>query len=75
MIAKIPTNYGTFADILDAAFEQTKKEYELAHGTISDNYETYAKLSNTLETTLRLWRALDDNYDNTDDLILEIHTK
>lgn len=46
MIAKIPTNCRTLSDILDAVFEQTKKEYD--------------KLVNTLETTLRFWRALDE---------------
>lgn len=72
MIAKIPTNYRTFMNILDAAFGQTKKEYELANGTINDNYEEYTKLVDTLETTLRLWRALDDNHDAGDDVIIEI---
>lgn len=73
MIAKIPTSYNTFMDILDAAFEQTKKECELVNGTIDDNYEEYIKLVDTLETTLRLWRALDDNHDAGDDIIIEIH--
>lgn len=58
MIAKIQTNCQTLSDILDAAFTQTKKEYELVNGTTNDKYEEYTKLVDTLETNLRLWRAL-----------------
>lgn len=75
MIARIPTNYQIIRDMLDAAFEQTKKEYELVSGTIADNYDAYNKLVDTLETMLRLWRALDDDYDTGDDIIIELHPK
>lgn len=75
MIAKVLTNYQTVADILDAAFAQTKKECELSSETIADNYEAYTKMTETLETTLRLWRALDDNYDVDDDIVIEIHSR
>lgn len=75
MIAKVLTNYKTVADILDAAFAQTKKEFEFSSETIVDNYETYAKMTETLETTLRLWRALDDNYDVEDDIVIEIRSR
>lgn len=73
MIAKVPTNYRTFMDILDAAFEQIKKECGLEGGTIADNYGIYYTLADALNTTLRLWRAVDDNYDDADDIIIEIH--
>ena len=53
MIAKVLTNYRIVADILDAAFAQTKKECEISSETIADNYEEYAKMTETLETTLR----------------------
>ena len=75
MIAKVFTNYQTVADILDAAFAQTKKECELSSETIADNYEAYTKMTDTLETTLRLWRALDDNYDVDDDIVIEIRSR
>ena len=75
MIAKVLTNYRIVADILDAAFDQTKKECELSSETIADNYEAYAKMTETLETTLRLWRALDDNYDVEDDIVIEIRSR
>lgn len=75
MIAKVFTNYQTVSDILDAAFAQTKKECELSSETIADNYEAYTKMTETLETTLRLWRALDDNYDVDDDIVIEIHSR
>lgn len=75
MIAKVLTNYRIVADILDAAFAQTKKECELSSETIADNYEAYAKMTETLETTLRLWRALDDNYDVEDDIVIEIRSR
>ena len=75
MIAKVLTNYQTVSDILDAAFAQTKKEYEISSGTIADNYEAYTKMTETLETTLRLWRALDDNYDVDDDIVIEIRSR
>lgn len=75
MIAKVFTNYQTVADILDAAFAQTKKECELSSETIADNYEAYTKMTETLETTLRLWRALDDNYDVGDDIVIEIRSR
>lgn len=75
MIAKVFTNYQTVTDILDAAFAQTKKECELSSETIADNYEAYAKMTETLETTLRLWRALDDNYDVGDDIVIEIRSR
>ena len=75
MIAKVLTNYRIVADILDAAFDQTKKEYEISSGTIADNYEAYTKMTETLETTLRLWRALDDNYDVDDDIVIEIRSR
>lgn len=75
MIAKVLTNYQTFSGILDAALAQTKKEYELSSGTIADNYESYTKMTDILETTLRLWRALDDNYDFSDDIVIEIRSR
>ena len=75
MIAKVFTNYQTVADILDAAFAQTKKECEFSSETIADNYEAYTKMTETLETTLRLWRALDDNYDVDDDIVIEIRSR
>ena len=75
MIAKVFTNYRIVADILDAAFAQTKKECELSSETIADNYEAYTKMTETLETTLRLWRALDDNYDVEDDIVIEIRSR
>lgn len=75
MIAKVLTNYQTVAGILDAAFAQTKKECELSSETIADNYEAYTKMTETLETTLRLWRALDDNYDVDDDIVIEIRSR
>ena len=75
MIAKVLTNYKTVADILDSAFAQTKKECELSSETIADNYEAYTKMTETLETTLRLWRALDDNYDVDDDIVIEIRSR
>ena len=74
-MAKVLTNYRTVASILDAAFAQTKKEYELSSGTIADNYEEYTKMTDTLETTLKLWRALDDNYDVDDDIVIEIRSR
>ena len=39
MIAKVLTNYQTVAGILDAAFDQTKKEFEFSSETIADNYD------------------------------------
>ena len=75
MIAKVFTNYQTVADILDAAFAQTKKEFEFSSETIADNYEAYTKMTEVLETTLRLWRALDDNYDVEDDIVIEIRSR
>lgn len=75
MIAKVLTNYQTVVDILDAAFAQTKKECEISSETIADNYEAYTKMTETLETTLRLWRALDDNYDVEDDIVIEIRSR
>ena len=75
MIAKVLTNYQIIADILDAAFTQTKKECELSSETIADNYESYTKMTEILETTLRLWRALDDNYDVEDDIVIEIRSR
>lgn len=75
MIAKVFTNYQTVADILDAAFAQTKKECEISSDTIADNYEAYTKMTETLETTLRLWRALDGNYDVEDDIVIEIRSR
>ena len=32
-------------------------------------------MTETLETTLRLWRALDDNYDVDDDIVIEIRSR
>lgn len=75
MIARVLTNYQTVAGILDAAFAQTKKELEFSSETIVDNYEAYTKMTETLETTLRLWRALDDNYDVEDDIVIEIRSR
>ena len=75
MIAKVLTNYQIIADILDAAFAHTKKECELSGETIADNYESYTKMTEILETTLRLWRALDDNYDVEDDIVIEIRSR
>ena len=75
MITKVLTNYQIIADILDAAFAQTKKECELSSETIADNYESYTKMTEILETTLRLWRALDDNYDVEDDIVIEIRSR
>lgn len=75
MIAKVLTNYQIIADILDAAFAQAKKECELSSETIADNYESYTKMTEILETTLRLWRALDDNYDVEDDIVIEIRSR
>lgn len=75
MIAKVLTNYQIVADILDAAFAQTKKECEISSETIADNYEAYTKMTEVLETTLRLWRALDDNYDVEDDIVIEIRSR
>ena len=75
MIAKVLTNYQIIADILDAAFAQTKKECELSSETIADNCESYTKMTEILETTLRLWRALDDNYDVEDDIVIEIRSR
>lgn len=75
MIAKVLTNYQIIADILDAAFAQTKKECEISSETIADNYESYTKMTEILETTLRLWRALDDNYDVEDDIVIEIRSR
>ena len=75
MIAKVLTNYQTVEGILEAAFAQTKKECEFSSETIADNYEAYTKMTETLETTLRLWRALDDNYDVDDDIVIEIHSR
>lgn len=75
MIAKVLTNYRIVADILDAAFAQTKKECEFSSETIADNYEAYTKMTETLDTTLRLWRALDENYDVDDDIVIEIRSR
>lgn len=75
MIAKVLTNYKIVEGILEAAFAQTKKECEFSSETIADNYEAYTKMTETLETTLRLWRALDDNYDVDDDIVIEIHSR
>lgn len=75
MIAKVLTNYRIVADILDAAFSQTKKEFEFSSETVADNCEAYTKMTETLETTLRLWRALDDNYDVEDDIVIEIRSR
>lgn len=75
MIAKVLTNYRIVANILDAAFDQTKKEFEFSSETIADHYEAYTKMTETLETTLRLWRALDDNYDVDDDIVIEIRSR
>ena len=75
MIAKVLTNYRIVAGILDAAFDQTKTEFEFSSETIADNYEAYTKMTETLETTLRLWRALDDNYDVDDDIVIEIRSR
>ena len=75
MIAKVLTNYKIVEGILEAAFAQTKKECEFSSETIADNYEAYTKMTETLETTLRLWRALDDNYDVDDDIVIEIRSR
>ena len=75
MIAKVLTNYKIVEGILEAAFAQTKKECEFSSETIADNYEAYTKMTETLETTLRLWRALDDNYDIDDDIVIEIRSR
>ena len=75
MIAKVLTNYQIIADILDAAFAQTKKECGLSSEGIADNCESYTKMTEILETTLRLWRALDDNYDVEDDIVIEIRSR
>lgn len=32
-------------------------------------------MTETLETTLRLWWALDDNYDVEDDIVIEIRSR
>lgn len=75
MIAKVLTNYKIVEGILEAAFAQTKKECEFSSETIADHYEAYTKMTETLETTLRLWRALDDNYDIDDDIVIEIRSR
>ena len=75
MITKVLTNYQTVSDILDAAFAQTKKEYEISSGTIADNYEKYIKMTETLETILWLWGILDDNHDVEDDVVVEIRAR
>lgn len=73
MEPKVPMNVKTLEYILDAAFEQIGKQFEVEDGSIADNYETYNEIVDALESTLRLWRSVDDNYDDADDILIDIH--
>lgn len=74
MTPKVPMNVKTLVYILDAAFEQIKKQCEVEDGSIADNYVTYNTIVDALESTLRLWRSVDDNYsvDDNDDVLIDI---
>ena len=73
MTPKVPMNVKTLVYILDAAFKQIKKQCELEAGSIAENYGAYNEIVDALESALRLWRSVDDNYDDNDDVLIDIH--